>query len=189
MKPSEQWGVALFCESTALVFGKRLIPLSAAHLLCLRALGICHDDMTQLDIHIACCVCAKTYKQIKRDVFARPDRMATEIYKIGLLDPKKYDHEKEREKLFTYLENGSICPEHWEPVGKSEGGKVKSPWELHVVHILCDEYSMTLDEAMNFPISRGRSLWDVSRELDGCDSLMTDEEYKAANSEKEPEKI
>ena len=185
MSPIETWVTALFCRSSALVFGKRLLPLSLSHLLCLRALECnpVYGDDEPHQMAIAVCICSRTYEQIRRDIFDLQKIAEKELSKIGR-NILRYDIEREKKKLIQYFENGGICPDHWEPVGKKIES-VRAPWELHVVRVLCSVYGLSLSEAMNYPAAAGRSLYDVDAESRGADSLKTDEEYAAECKAKE----
>jgi len=179
MSPIETWATAIFCRSSALVFGRRLLPLSFAHLLCLRALECnpIYGDDEPHQMAIAVCICSRTYKQIMNDIFSNSKIAEKEIAKIGK-SILSYDVDHEKKNLVQYFENGGICPEHWVPAEKNSDS-VKAPWELHVVRVLCHIYGLSFDQAMNYPDAAGRSLYDVDAQVRGSDSLKTDEEYAA----------
>lgn len=179
MSPIETWALAIFCRADAVVFGQRLRPLSLAHLLALRALE-CRAAYGADEPHemaVAAVVCSKTYEQIKRDIFADTKRAKKQIEIMARRCNLK-NLDSVRETLDRYFENGTLCPEHWEPVEKKAKG-VRAPWELHVARVLCGQYGYTLEEAMDCPAPLGRSLYDVYAESKGSDSLKTQEEHDA----------
>jgi hypothetical protein len=59
---------------------------------------------------------------------------------------------------------------------KSKGKALAAPVCRHLVLCLCDNYGMTVNDAWDHPYADARAMYDVWREREGDDSLVSDQQ-------------
>ena len=72
----------------------------------------------------------------------------------------------------SYVDTCIRSAQRWE----SSGGTSSSasvPYQFHIVHTLCADYGMTVEEAWDTPYAYGRALFDAKAEANGDSSIAS----------------
>ena len=166
---------AVFLEPPR-ICGKRLHPFSLAHEYFLKHLNnpiIVGGSITDDDLLTAIFVCSLTFKEL-REYFNQPS-----TFKVGLwfLRWRYRNLAIAHESFAVYLSEYYDVPDHFKPEPKEgeelpvkeERAGYGCPYQYHLMHILCREYSMSIDEAWNTSLTTARCYYDVWSESTGFD--------------------
>jgi hypothetical protein len=124
-------------------------------------------------------VCSRTFEGIKEWLRA-PDLMK-QVEAWGRRQ-RKTDFVKEREKFDAYLQNAIKMPRRWSK-SKSGAEPVRHPWPLVIAAAIMPMVGES--RAWNMPLAEAISLWSARAEVDGDDSLLSDDELSRIEAESE----
>jgi len=95
--------------------------------------------------------------------------------KLARLTPEQKAHLVDC--INDYVLSCLIAPERViDPNAKS--GKVRAPYQLHIIRSLCSDYGVTIDDAWNLPYSTARAWYDICAEHNGDKSLVSESELE-----------
>jgi len=173
---------AVFCPVWRCL-GVDLKPLSLGHAWILEAgdnAFFAGRDILTEDVLMGVRICARTFEE-NREAFRYP-QAEIEAARAWMESNKDSDLSAEADIFGQYVAQHTICAERWQ--GKDDK-RPKHPWPLLVgVALLrcgvADPWNMDLPLAL--------SLWSASRELDGDESLVSEDEAAViAQSNQEPD--
>jgi hypothetical protein len=171
---------AIFLEPPR-ICGKRLMPFSVAHDYFLSHLGnpyMVGGKVTSEHLLNAILVCSMTYKEIKAHL-NNPSRIKAWLW---FLNWRFRNLDIAHESFMVYLSEHYDVPDHFEPYDVSDFDdfakppeapqKYGGPYQYHLVHIMCREYGLSLDDAWNTGLTTARCYYDIWSESTGYDNTI-----------------
>jgi hypothetical protein len=155
-----------------LICGKQLRPFSLAHEYFLEYVQnpyLVGGKTSKEKLLEAILVCSMTYSEIA-EYICKPKVLNVAIWALRW---RMHNLKVAGESFLVYLDDYFDTPEHWIKENSSGEGYA-SPWQYHIVRILCDKYNCTLDDAWNMPVNLARCYYDVHCESGGDESIISD---------------
>jgi hypothetical protein len=171
---------AVFVEPPQ-ICGRKLLPYSLAQDYFLRNIGnpyVVGGQLNEEALLVAIFVCSLTYKQIRKYVYD------PHWFRAGLwfLKWKFRKLSIASESFQAYFQEYNDIPEHFDhvpsddeenmPVKADDRSEYGGPWQYHLVHILCREYGLSIDDAWDTGITTARCYYDIWAESTGMDDTI-----------------
>jgi hypothetical protein len=166
------WWVASLMPDRWSVCGVSVHALSVWHLHALEENGnafLCGGDITIDDVASLLMICRHDH-QTGRALMMDESGVLRESKKITAslfgMDERDAIHQAS-----DYVLQCLTAPDRWYDDKKSKG--LSAPLSYHIVLCLCGEYRMSIDDAWNAPYVRARAMYEVWREKEGDDKLVS----------------
>lgn len=160
----------------------RLRPLSLAHVYILMSVdnpfaigGSPHLGHLAFAVQI----CTRTFDE-NQEWFRSPS-LVSDVEKWAE-KCRDLDFPQERDKFEAYMKASTLLPQRWKKKDKI-GAAVKHPWPLVIAVAMFKHVGET--RAWDMPLPLAMSYWSALGELNGDDSLMTEQEQAIIESAKE----
>ena len=151
------------------VLGRRLLPLSLAHIYALMAIDSPYTDggpKSLIDLSVAVMICSRTWEEGQE--FFRQSNLLR-VCKAWGKTCGKMKFGEEQSKFIRYLDEYTQFPDRLQDVGATP---CRHPWPLLVVQTILGK--VTESRAWNMPLPLAVSYWSAEAELNGDETLKGD---------------
>ena len=165
-------------ERPFVLFGRRLLPFSLAHIFYLRRMNspyTCGGETSFEDLCFAVKICSMTRKEIAAFMGGGALTWWARI-RLMLWSARWSRYYKAGDAaLRQHIADYSNVADRWQWDDDPAPVECKCPWELHMVRMMCEKFNMTPEEAWNTPFSLARCYSDSVIEAAGNGKTMISE--------------